>query len=83
MGLVQESDVKRLLQDPELVSDIAKAVVESPGALESIADEIASGLENELGSSSELRKQVIDAAMASPQFKKILALKISAEMEDD
>ena len=37
MGLIQASDVGRMLEDPELMTEIAQAVVESPDALDTLA----------------------------------------------
>ena len=72
MGFVDSTDVKRLLDDPEFKTDIAKAVAEDPDALEDLAEDIADELEDELEDDADLKKQIIDAAMASPDFKKML-----------
>ena len=44
MGIVQASDLKGLLDDEELMADIADAVVETPGVLEALAGDIAEEL---------------------------------------
>ncbi len=72
MGFLDSSDVRRLLEDPQLRTDIAKAVTEDPGVLEDLAEDIADELEDELEDDAELKKQIIDAAMATPEFKKKL-----------
>ena len=79
MGIVEASDVRRLLADPELRSDIAKAMAEDADALEDLAEDIADELEEELENDVELKKQIIDAAMASPTFKQ----KLMKELVDD
>jgi hypothetical protein len=79
MGIVDATDVRRLLQDPEFKSDIAKAVAENPGALDDLAEDIADELEEELEGDAELKKMIIDAAMASPVFKQ----KLMKELIDD
>ena len=79
MGFIDTADVKKLLEDPTLVSDIAKAVVEDEGAMDDLADDTADELEDVLEDSAELKKQIVDAAMASPDFKK----KIIKELVDD
>jgi hypothetical protein len=83
MGLVQASDVADLLNDPELMEGIASAIVESPAVIDTLADDIAEELEDEIESSPEFRKKIIEAAMAHPDFKRKLAAKIVAEIEDD
>jgi hypothetical protein len=79
MGFVDTSDVRKLLQDPELRADIAKAAAEDAGVLDDLADDIADQLEDELESDAELKKQIIDAAMSNPDFKK----KLIKELLDD
>ena len=80
MGLIQAEDVKGLLEDPELMEVIADAVVETPGVLESLADDIAEELEDEIENAPQFRKKILNAAMANPEFRKQLAVKI---IEDD
>jgi hypothetical protein len=80
MGFVQASDIKGLLQDPELTLEIAKAVVEDQDVLDSLADEIAEEISDEMENAPELRKQIIAAAMASPDFKRKL---VKAIVDDD
>ena len=82
MGFVDTADVKRLMQNPELISDIAKAVVEDPKAMDSLADDIADEFEDELQDDPELKKQIIDAALSSPDFKKKLVRKLVEEFDD-
>ena len=62
-----------------LKADIAKAIAEDPEALSDLAEDIADEMEDELEDDPEFRKQVIDAAMASPDFKQ----KLVKELVDD
>ena len=80
MGLIQEGDVRWLLQEPELMSEMAKAVVETPEVMDSLADEIADELEDEIENATEFRRHIVSAAMADPAFRKRLAMKL---IEDD
>jgi hypothetical protein len=80
MGLIEASDVSKLLSDPEMASEMAKAVLETPGVMETLADDIAEDLGDELDNAQEFKKQIVDAAMANPEFRKRLALKL---VEDD
>ena len=79
MGFVDSSDVRRLLQDSDLKADIAKAVAEDPSALDDLAEDVADELEDELEDDPEFKKQLLDAAMASPEFKQ----KVVREIMDD
>lgn len=76
MGLIEASDVSKLLSDPEMASEMAKAVLETPGVMETLADDIAEDLEDELDHASEFKEQIVDAAMANPEFRKRLALEL-------
>ena len=60
----------------ELAAEIAEAVVDDREALESLADDIAEEIGEEIETVPELRMQIIKAAMATPDFKKILTGKI-------
>ena len=80
MGLVENGDVRHLLQNKELIKDIAKAVVEYPEAMDDLADEIADKLSDELEDDAELRKQIVEAAVTSPEFKSRIVKKLVADM---
>ena len=80
MGLIDAKDIGRLLNDPEMASEMAKAVLETPGVMETLADDIAEDLGDELENATEFKKQIVDAAMANPEFRKHLASKL---IEDD
>jgi hypothetical protein len=80
MGIVESSDVRRLLQNPELMSDIASAVAEDPSALDDLAEDIADEMEDELENDPEFRRRIIDAAMGSPDFKKKVVRKLVGDL---
>ena len=79
MGFIEASDIKRLLADPTLTEDIAKAVVEDSGALDDLAEDVADKMEDELQDDEDFKKKLLDAAMASPDFRK----KVAKELVDD
>ncbi len=80
MGLITDSDVKRLIEDKELMAEVAKAMVEDPKAMDDLAEDIADKLEDELEDNAELRKQIVDAAVANPEFKKRIVKKLADEL---
>jgi hypothetical protein len=61
------------------MTEIAKAVVEDPETLDSVADDIADKLSDELEDDPAWRQRIVEAAMASPDFKK----KIIRKLVDD
>ena len=76
MGLIQESDVGRILQDPVLMAEVVSALVEDSDTMDTLADDIADKLSDALGDDSEMRKRLVDAAMANDHFKKKLVTKL-------
>lgn len=80
MGLIQDSDVQKLMQNQELMAEVATALVEDPATMDQLADDIADKMEDELEDNPEFRKQIIDAAVASPEFKKKIVAKLAEEL---
>ena len=80
MGFAEKGDVRKLLQDTELVGEIAKAVVADPQAMDDLADDIADELSDELEDDSELRKKIVDTAIASPEFKQKIVRKLIEDL---
>ena len=76
MGLSEKADARKLLHESRLMTEIAKAVVEDPETLDSVADDIADKLSDELEDNPELRQKIVQAAMASPDFKKKIVRKL-------
>ena len=66
MGFITDSDVQKLMEDKELMTEVAKAIVEDPEAMDNLADDIADKLEDELEDNPELRRQIVDAAVVNP-----------------
>ena len=80
MGFIQEADVRKLLQDQQLMTEIAKAVVEDPTTMEDLAGDLADKLSDELEDDPELRRHIVEAAVASPDFKKRIVRKLVEDM---
>ncbi len=80
MGFITDTDVKKLMEDKELMAEVAKAIVDDPKAMDDLADDIADKLEDELEDSPELRRQIVDAAAANPEFKKRMVKKLADEL---
>ena len=80
MGFIQDTDVRGLMEDKAFMAEIAKAIVEHPEAMDDLADDIADKLEDELEDNPELRRQVVDAAVANPESKKRIVKKLAEEL---
>ena len=80
MGFIQDTDVRGLMENKEFMAEVAKTLVEDPEAMDNLADDIADKLGDELGDNPELRKQIVDAAVASPEFKQRIVKKLAEEL---
>ena len=81
MGFTEKGDVRKLMQDSKLMTEIAKAVVEDPETLDSVADDIAEKLSDELEDDPVWRQKIVQAAMASPDFKKKIIRKLVDDLD--
>ncbi len=79
---VDKKDVHKLLQDPALVEEIAKGVMEDPEALGALAEEIADELSDVLENDPEFRTNIIQSAMGNKTFKDKLVKKLAEELCD-
>jgi hypothetical protein len=79
---VNESDVRQLLQDPALVEEIARGVMEDPDALGELAEDIADELSDVLEDDPAFRAKIIQSAMGNKTFKDRLVKKLVEEMSD-
>ena len=80
MGFIQETDVQRLMQNQDWMTEVARALVEDPATMEQLADDIADKLGDELDNNPEMRKQIVDAAVGSPEFKKKVVAKLAEDL---
>ncbi len=80
MGFIQEADVQRLMQNQELMAEVAQALVEDPSTMDQLADDIADKLQDELEDNPEMRKQIVDAAIANQEFKKRIVAKLAEDL---
>ena len=80
MGFIQDSDVAKLMQNQELMAEVAQAIATDPSTMDDLAEDIASKLEDELEDSESLRGQIVDAAINNEDFKKKVAEKLAAEL---
>jgi hypothetical protein len=81
MGLIQEGDVGKLLQDPALMDDVVKALVEDSDTLNGLADDIADKLQDALQEDPAMRKRIVDAAVANSLFKQKIVNKLVEDMK--
>ncbi len=83
MGIdVNASDVRQLLQDPALVEEIAKGVMEDSDALSDLAEDIADELSDVLEDDPEFRAKIIQSAMGNNAFRAKLVKKLAEEIGD-
>ena len=80
MGFITNSDVRKLMEDKDLIAEVAKAIVADPEAMDDLADDIADEMGDELEDNPELRRQIVDGAVANPEFKKRVVAKLAEEL---
>ena len=81
MGFITSADIERLMQNDELINDVAKGLVEDPEAMDSLVSDIAEKLEDELDNNSVLRQKIVDAAIANEGFRKKVVAKLADELD--
>ena len=70
MGLIQDCDVGRLLQDPGLMEEVVKGIVEDSNVMDSLAEDIADKLQDALQDDPDMRKRIVESAVTNDAFKK-------------
>ncbi len=80
MGIIQDGDIGRLLQDQGLMDAVAKALVEDSATTDSMADDIADKLQDALEDDPDMRKRIVDAAISNDVFRKKIINKLVDEL---
>ena len=80
MGLIQEGDVGTIIQDPALLDDLVKALVEDSDTMNSLADDIADKLQDALEDDPAMRRRVVEAAIGNSVFKQKVITKLVDEL---
>ena len=80
MGLIQDSDVGKVLADQAFMEQVVTGLVEDEGTMDSLVDDISDKLQDALESDSDLRQRLVSAAIANEQFKRKLVNKLIEEL---
>ena len=80
MGLIQEADVGRLLNDEKLMDQVVTGLVEDSATMDSLADDIADKVQDALEGDTELRNRLINAAISNEAFKRRVVDKLISEL---
>ena len=81
MGLIQESDVGRVLADPAFMEQVVSGLMENSSTMDSLADDIAGQIEAALENDSDLRQRLVAAAVSNEAFKQKLVHKLIEELD--
>ena len=81
MGLIQESDVSRLMQDQGLMDSLITGLVEDSTTMDSLADDIADKVQDALEDDSDMRHRLVSAAVSNEAFKRKLINKLIEELQ--
>ena len=77
MGLIQESDVGKLLHDDSLMDQVVTGLVKDSQTMDTLADDIADKVQDALEDDLEMRQRLISAAVANDAFKTKLISELS------
>jgi hypothetical protein len=80
MGLIQESDVGKLLQDDALMDQVVAALVEDTQTMDNLADDIADLVQDSLQDDPLMRQKLVAAAIANEAFKRRLVTKLISDL---
>ena len=80
MGLIQEADVGRLLNDEKLMAQVVSGLVEDSATMDTLADDIADKVQDALEGDTEWRNRLIDAAISNEAFKRRVVDKLISEL---
>ena len=81
MGLIQESDVGRLMQDQKLMDEVVAGLVADSQTMDTLADDIADKVQDALSDDPDLRQRLISAAISNDVFKRKLISKLISELD--
>ena len=76
MGLIQESDLGGLFNNQALMEEIVSGLVEDSNTMDQLAEDAADKLQDVLEDDSEMRRRLVNAAVASDVFKRKLIAKL-------
>ena len=83
MGMdINTADVLKLLQDKKLIDAVVEKVVDDPEVLDELAEEVADEIADYLEDDPAIRQRIINAAIASPDFKKRVIKELVDEIGD-
>ena len=81
MGLIQESDVGRLMQDAGLMDSLITGLVEDSATMDTLADDIADKVQDALEDDSDMRQRLVSAAVSNEAFKRKLISKLIDDLQ--
>ena len=81
MGLIQEGDVGKLMQDEKLMDAVVAGLVEDSQTMDTLADDIADKVQDALSDDAALRQKLISAAITNDDFKRKLISKLISDIE--
>ena len=81
MGLIQESDVGKLMQDTALMDEIVAGLVQDSNTMDQLAEDIAGQVQDALEDDSDMRQRLLAAAVSNDVFKKKLISKLIDELQ--
>lgn len=81
MGIgIQKADIKDLLNDKAIRDELVKKSLEDPETIKDIASDVADKMSDLLEDDPEFKKQIMEAAVTHPEFRKIVIKELLNDM---
>lgn len=82
MGLdIKKLVAQKFVQREKWMDGVIKTVVDDPEAMDDLAKQVGDKLGDVLGDDPNFKKQIIDAALTSPEFKKRIVIKLKTDLD--
>ncbi len=78
---INKLDVQKSVQHKKWMGGVIKRVARDPEAMDDLAKQVGDKLGDVLEEDPNFKKKIIDAALASPEFKKRIVVKLIKELD--
>lgn len=69
---IGKADVRKLLEDKELVSSVIRITLEDPDAIKDLSEDVADEIANLIEENSGMRGKIVEVALGDESFRKMI-----------
>lgn len=70
MGMIEKADAQKFLKDKAIMDEVVKQALDDPETIKDLASDVADKMSDLLEDDPEFKKQIMEAATESPDFRK-------------